>query len=66
MKVLPMKDKTDKYTIQKIELPNLPFRMLMIGGSGSGKSSLLGWLLCNRGQKGFRDDQKTFIYLVEV
>lgn len=58
MKVLPMRDKTDKYTIKKTELPNLPFRMLMIGGSGSGKSSLLGWLLCNRGQKGYRDDIK--------
>ena len=58
MKVLPMKDKTDKYTIKKTELPNLPFRMLMIGGSGSGKSSLLGWLLCNRGEKGYRDNIK--------
>tara|TARA_R110000822_G_scaffold208759_1_gene344595 strand:- start:209 stop:964 length:756 start_codon:yes stop_codon:yes gene_type:complete len=65
MKVLPMKDKTDKFTIQKKELPNLPLRMLMIGGSGSGKSSLLGWLLCNRGEKGYRDDIKpenTFIF----
>jgi hypothetical protein len=58
MKVLAMRDKTDKYTIKKTELPNLPFRMLMIGGSGSGKSSLLGWLLCNRGEKGYRDNIK--------
>ncbi len=40
-----MKDKTDKNTIIKNDIFNLPIRGLIIGASGSGKSSILGNLL---------------------
>ena len=56
MKVYPMIDKTDKYTVDKKELPNLPFKTLMCMKSGGGKSSLLGWLCCNDGEKGYKDN----------
>ncbi len=56
MKIYPMIDKTDKYTIQKKELPDLPFKTLMCMKSGGGKSSLLGWLMCNDGEKGYKND----------
>ena len=58
MKVLQMLDKTDKYTINKKELPNLPLRMIINGSSGCGKSSLLGWLLCNNKENGYKDHFK--------
>ena len=58
MKVRAMKDKTDKFTIQKKEISNLPTRTLMIAGSGYGKSSLLGWLLCNCNEEGYEKDFK--------
>ena len=56
MKVLPMIDKTDKFTIKKKELPDLPAKILMCMKSGGGKSSLLGWLMCNGGEKGYKDN----------
>lgn len=51
-----MKDKTDKFTIKKKELPDLPAKILMCMKSGGGKSSLLGWLMCNGGEKGYKDN----------
>lgn len=56
MKVLPMKDKTDRFTIKKKELPDLPAKILMCMKSGGGKSSLCGWLLCNGKELGYKDD----------
>ncbi len=44
-KTYKMKDKTDKNTIVKNDIFNLPIRGLIIGASGSGKSSILGNLL---------------------
>ena len=58
MKIFKMKDKTDKYTIQKKELPNLPARIIINGSSGCGKSSLLGWLLCQEGELGYKKNFK--------
>jgi hypothetical protein len=58
MKVFPMKDSNDTNTIIKSSLCNLPTRSLMIGASGLGKSSLLGWLMCNEGEKGWKDHIK--------
>ena len=58
MKVFPMKDSNDTNTIIKSSLCNLPTRSLMIGASGLGKSSLLGWLMCNEGEKGYKDHVK--------
>ncbi len=58
MKVFPMKDSNDSNTIIKSSLCNLPTRSLMIGASGLGKSSLLGWLMCNEGEKGWKDHFK--------
>ena len=58
MKIFKMKDKTDKYTIQKKELPNLPARIIINGSSGCGKSSLLGWLLCQEKELGYKNDFK--------
>ena len=58
MKIYKMKDKTDKYTVVKKELPNLPLRMIINGSSGCGKSSLLGWLLCQEKELGFKDHLK--------
>jgi len=53
-----MKDKTDNTTIEKKELPNLPLRMIINGSSGCGKSSLLGWLLCQEKELGYKNDFK--------
>ncbi len=39
-KTYRMKDKSDKYTIIKKDIPSLPFRILAIGTTGSGKSSI--------------------------
>jgi hypothetical protein len=43
--VYKMKDKTDKFTIKKDNIPNLPMRMIGVGSSGSGKTSVIGNLL---------------------
>ena len=61
MKIYPMIDKTDKYTIEKKEIPNMPFRMIINGKSGCGKSSTLGWLLCQMGEKGYKNNINTII-----
>ena len=45
-KILKMRDKSDKYTIKKNDIPSLPMRLLAIGRTGCGKSSIaLGNLL---------------------
>ena len=38
--ILVMRDKTDKYTTKKEDIFDLPMRLLVVGGSGMGKSSL--------------------------
>ena len=40
-KILKLKDKTDSNVIEKTNIDNVPFRMLLVGGTGSGKSNLL-------------------------
>ena len=46
VKILKMRDKSDKYTIIKKDIPSLPMRLLAIGRTGCGKSSVaLGNLL---------------------
>jgi len=40
-----MKDKTDKFTKKKAPLFDLPFRLLLVGKSGMGKTSIIGNLL---------------------
>jgi len=45
--ILKAKDKTDSFVIDKGILPQVPFRGLLIGKSGSGKSSMLLNLICN-------------------
>jgi hypothetical protein len=49
-----MKDKTDKYAMIKEKISNLPFRTLVIGKTGSGKSGILGNLLLRK--EFYRDD----------
>ena len=39
--VLKMKDKSDNFTVDKGLLPKLPFRGIICGKSGSGKTSAL-------------------------
>jgi len=56
MKVYPMIDSNDSNNINKKHLASLPCRSLLIAPSGFGKSSLLGWLLCNSGEEGYKDD----------
>jgi len=43
--VLKMKDKSDDFTVDKGLLPKLPFRGIICGKSGSGKTSALGSML---------------------
>jgi len=45
VKIHQMKDHSDSYTIKKKDIFNLPMRVISIGRSGCGKSSLLGNLL---------------------
>lgn len=45
-KVLKARDVSDNFVVEKDILPNIPFRMLLIGRSGSGKSSILSCLVC--------------------
>lgn len=56
-----MKDKTDNYTIKKNDLFNLPMRLLIIGKSGSGKSSIIGNLLLIHYKKDI-DPENIFIF----
>lgn len=58
MKIYPMIDSNDSNTIIKKNLCNLPTRTLMIAPSGLGKSSLLGWIMCNEGEKGYKKNFK--------
>jgi len=44
-RVLKAKDICDNHVIKKDILPNIPFRMLIVGRSGSGKSSILSCLV---------------------
>jgi len=44
-KVLQSKDLTDNFVINKDILPSIPFRFLLVGRSGSGKSSILNSLI---------------------
>ena len=54
-KTLKMKDISDSFTITKKEIPSLPMRLLAIGRTGSGKSSIaLGNLLLR--PEFYRDD----------
>ena len=43
--ILKMKDKSDDFTVDKGLLPKLPFRGIICGKSGSGKTSALGSML---------------------
>jgi hypothetical protein len=56
MKIYKMNDKSDNFTIKKEHTFNLPMRMLMIGGSGCGKTGNLGNLLLR--SDFYRDDFK--------
>lgn len=56
MKIYRMKDSNDSNKIEKKNICSLPMRSLMIGASGLGKSSLLGWLMCNSGEAGYKDN----------
>ena len=52
---LKMKDMSDSFTIHKQDIPSLPMRMLAVGRTGSGKSSVaLGNLLLRKAF--YRDD----------
>jgi HrpA-like RNA helicase len=44
-KILKMKDKSDNYVVQKKDIDNIPFRTLICGKTGAGKTSLIGSLL---------------------
>lgn len=44
-KILKLKDKTDNNVIEKTNIDNVPFRMIICGGTGSGKTNLLANLL---------------------
>lgn len=48
LKILKMKDKSDKFAVDKGILFNIPFRLLLVMRTGGGKSNLIGNL--------FRDD----------
>tara|TARA_R110000772_G_scaffold89285_1_gene185063 strand:- start:494 stop:1219 length:726 start_codon:yes stop_codon:yes gene_type:complete len=54
MKVYKMKDTSDKFTIKKSPLFDLPMRLLVIGRTGCGKSNFLGNLLLR--SEAYRDD----------
>ena len=47
-KMLKMLDSSDRFTIQKKDIFDLPMRLLIIGRTGCGKSSLLGNLLLRK------------------
>lgn len=48
MKVEKMKDKGDKFTIEKKEVPSIPFRSLIVGRTGASKTTLINSLLTNK------------------
>lgn len=58
------KDNTDSFVIKKENLPHVPFRGLLIGRSGSGKSSMLLNLIANEDfyDKDFPDGEDIYIF----
>tara|TARA_R110000803_G_scaffold46302_1_gene97273 strand:- start:6778 stop:7497 length:720 start_codon:yes stop_codon:yes gene_type:complete len=62
-KILKMKDKSDNFTIDKGMLFNCPFRLVIIGRTGCGKTSAIGSLLLLK--EFYKDDIKgkdTYIF----
>ena len=55
VEIYKMKDKTDKYTIKKDGLFDLPARVIICGKTGCGKSSLLGNMML-RNDPFYRDN----------
>ena len=45
-RVLKAKDITDVFVTEKEVLPNIPFRFILCGASGQGKSSVLSCMVC--------------------
>lgn len=62
-KIYRMNDKTDKFTKQKAPLFDLPFRLLLVGKSGMGKTSIIGnMLLRNEMYRKDFDPENIFIF----
>lgn len=54
-RILRMKDSTDSSVIKKSHIFDVPFRLGIVGGSGSGKTSLLSLLLLDPLKQFYRD-----------
>ena len=68
LKVLKMIDKTDNHGVKIERLFDMPFRLLLVGKSGVGKSNLLGNLMLNEkfGYKNLFEGDRIFIFAPAV
>tara|TARA_R110000824_G_scaffold42883_1_gene125632 strand:- start:623 stop:1387 length:765 start_codon:yes stop_codon:yes gene_type:complete len=54
-RILRMKDKTDKSVIKKSKIFDVPMRLGIVGGTGSGKTNIIGMLLADPLKQFYRD-----------
>ena len=54
--ILKLKDKTDKFTMKKNKTFDIPFRLLIVGKTGMGKSNILASMLLQDNKEFYRND----------
>ena len=56
IQILKLKDNTDKFTMKKNKTFDIPFRLLIVGKTGMGKSNILASMLLQDNKEFYRND----------